>query len=131
MRRRAFLRLVGNCGVWSTATFDRLGAYAQQGRKWRIGYLSHEAGPTALNRAFEEGLQSLGYLPGENTSLEYRWAKNDLAQLQQHAAEFVASRLDLIVTEGNPATTAAKNATSLEGLSYGASPKPRCFPQSA
>jgi putative ABC transport system substrate-binding protein len=62
--------------------------------------------------ALQEGLRPLGYVEGRNITIDARsWAgvSRPLADL---AAEVVASRPAVIVTEGNPAILALKQATA-------------------
>jgi hypothetical protein len=60
-------------------------------------------------RPFREGLRELGFVEGQNVAIEYRWAKNDLAQLPELAADLVRRLVAVIVTPGgSPATSAAK-----------------------
>jgi len=63
--------------------------------------------------AFHQGLRETGYVEGENGAVEYRWAENDYDRLPALAADLVAHRVDVIVTQGgNPSALAAKNATT-------------------
>ena len=68
----------------------------------------------ALNlEAFRQGLKNAGFTEGENVAIEYRWADNHLERLPALAAELVARKVDVIVTEGGtPSAVAAKNASS-------------------
>ena len=43
---------------------------------WRIGYLV--AGSRGINEAFRQGLRDLGYIEGQNLTIEYRYADNQL-----------------------------------------------------
>jgi putative ABC transport system substrate-binding protein len=61
---------------------------------------------------FLQGLHELGYVEGENVALELRSADGDVARLPQLAAELVGLQVDVIVTQGTPATQAAKQVTS-------------------
>src|SRR5947208_14669134 len=71
MRRRNFLSVLGGAAAWP------LVARAQQGgRLRRIGML--ETVPAAANAAnfdaFRRGLRELGYVEGQNVTIEYRSA---------------------------------------------------------
>ena len=80
----------------------------------RIGYLAAACPDTqsARTEAFRLGLHDLGYIEGQNIAIEYRCAEDKPDRLPDFAAELVRLRLDLIVTAGNEATQAAKNATA-------------------
>jgi len=89
--------------------------YAQQAVKTaRIGYLGNtnptQHAPSLV--AFRQGLRDLGWVEGQNLSIEYRWADGDLARLPALAADFVKLRVDVIVLSGAAAIQAAMQASS-------------------
>jgi len=89
-------------------------AQAQQPRKVpRIGLLSTFS-PRSDYRidAFLQGLHELGYIEGQNISLEYRWAEGRYERLPDLAAELVRLKVDVIVTHGKPGAPVAKQTTS-------------------
>src|SRR5690349_10205721 len=92
-----------------------LAAEAQQAAKVaRIGYLSpNQATSPHLREAFRQGLGDLGYVEGRNLVIEYRDAEGKFERLPALAAELVALKVDVIVTEGGStvAPLAAKRAT--------------------
>lgn len=67
---------------------------------------------TRLQKALEEALRELGYIPGRQTSIEYRFAGGDAERLRQFASELVQLPVDVIITDTNPAVAAAKQATN-------------------
>jgi putative tryptophan/tyrosine transport system substrate-binding protein len=90
-----------------------LAAEAQQAAKVaRIGYLGNTQGPH-LREAFLQGLRDLGYVEGRNLVIEYRDAEGKADRLAALAAELVALKVDVLVTEGGStvAALAAKQAT--------------------
>jgi putative ABC transport system substrate-binding protein len=92
-----------------------LAAEAQQsGRIWRIGILQTSAPRDEAARvaALEQGLAELGYVGGRNILLVNRNAGQQVSRLPELAIELVHSRVDVIVTSVNPATLAAKKATT-------------------
>ena len=112
MRRRAFIAWIGGATMaWP------LTARAQQpaGRVYRIGYQSIASREQTLHfvKAFEEGLRSLGYRPGENVVIEYRFADGQLERLPALAEDLVRLGVDIIVATGiNPSAVAAMKATA-------------------
>jgi putative ABC transport system substrate-binding protein len=87
-------------------------AFAQQQQKThRIGLLV-TGGPSAFIDAQANSLRDLGYVEGKNVSIERRFADGNLDRLPAFAAELVKLRVDIIVTQGTPATLAAKQATT-------------------
>ncbi|MDO8597338.1 MAG: ABC transporter substrate-binding protein, partial [Sulfuricaulis sp.] len=84
----------------------------QQGKVWRVGFLSLTSGPNENIEAFLDGLRSLGYVEGRNIQIEYRWAAGKNERLPEMAAELVRLKVDLIVTQATSPVSAAKRATS-------------------
>ena len=75
-------------------------AEAQQtGKVWRIGYLSagSRLGAEAREEAFRQGLRELGYVEGQNITIEYRYAESNRDKLSVLAGELVSLKVDLIV----------------------------------
>lgn len=98
------------------------------GRLPTVGYLS-EASPPAgpANRtidAFVEGLKALGYVEGKNITIEYRFTDRRAERLPEVAAELVALKVDVIVTESGTATIQAKKATQTIPIVMGGSGNP-------
>jgi putative ABC transport system substrate-binding protein len=109
MDRRTFVYALA-AGLLATAP----GVRGQQpARVYRIGLL--EAIPAAQNAAnldaLRRGLRELGYVEGQNLIFEYRSADGHAERFPELASELVRLKVDLIVTRGTPATTAAKGAT--------------------
>jgi putative ABC transport system substrate-binding protein len=79
-----------------------LAAVAQSAKVPRIGFLS--AIPvTERSEAVEacrQGLRDLGYVEGQNLTIEYRSAEGKYDRLPGLAAELVREQVDLIVTAG-------------------------------
>jgi len=92
-----------------------LGADAQQAAKVaRIGYLSpNRAATPHVRDAFLQGLRDVGYVEGRNVAIEYRDAEGKVERLPTLAAELVALKVDVIVTENSTlAARVAKQATT-------------------
>jgi putative ABC transport system substrate-binding protein len=108
MKRREFITFLGGAAAWPLA------AKAQQARMTRIGFL----GPTSYfgmqerMDALRAGLRDLGYVEGDNLSIDFRWAEGRYDRLPALAAELVRLKVDVIVTATTPATLAAKQATT-------------------
>ena len=77
----------------------------------RIGYLSIRPGPMDLDEAFQQGMRELGYVEGQNLSVEYRWAAWNPERVSALAQEIAGLRVDVIVvTGGNEAALEVKKA---------------------
>ena len=73
----------------------------QPGKVFRIGILSPAARPeTKIFDAFREGLRDLGYVDGQNITIDYRLAAGDFSRLPKMAADLVRMPVDVIVTDG-------------------------------
>jgi len=82
-------------------------------KSWRVGYLgpvSPSAGARLLE-SFRQGLRELGYVEGQNISIDYRWAEGQPDRFPPLAAELTQLRVDVIVTYNNPAVAALQQAT--------------------
>ena len=72
-------------------------AEAQQAKKIpRIGLLGLASGPAAPEESFLQGLRDLGYVEGQNITIEYRWAGGKVDRLPTLAEELVRLKVDLI-----------------------------------
>ena len=90
------------------------GGALEPGKVYRIGYLStptRESVERGLE-AFLRKLRELGWVDGQNLSVEYRWAQGDVERLPDLAADLVRQKVDVIVAPAGSAALAAKNATS-------------------
>src|SRR4051812_23652173 len=75
-----------------------------------VGLLALESGQ--LLEPLRAGLRNLGYLEGKNIHLEERAAGDRYDRLAEIATEFAKLPVDVIVTAGGTATSAARRATS-------------------
>jgi len=103
MRRREFITLLGGAAMWP------LRARAQQGeRVRRVGVLTGTRPEDPQNKdrdaAFEQALQQLGWTPGRNIQIDYRFAGGDAATSRKQAEELVALAPDVIVSSGSFST---------------------------
>jgi ABC-type uncharacterized transport system substrate-binding protein len=87
---------------------------AEQARVYRIGFISpaSSSAMAARDEAFRQGLRALGYIVGQNITIDYRWADGKNERLPGFAAELVDLKLDIIVTHGGEATRAVQQATT-------------------
>jgi len=111
MRRRDFITLLG-----IAALARPLKARAQQGGGMRrIGVLFGltESDPETRDRmeALREGLEKLGWTPGRNIEMDYRFGGGDGERLRAHAAELVRLKPDVLMASASTALAALQQAT--------------------
>jgi putative tryptophan/tyrosine transport system substrate-binding protein len=109
MERRRFIEVIAG-GLLSSP----LAAEAQQaGKVYRVGVLETTSitSNAANLDAFRRGLRELGYIEGQNLTIEYRSADGRDDRFPELAIELVRLKVNVIVTRGTPAALAAKNAT--------------------
>jgi putative tryptophan/tyrosine transport system substrate-binding protein len=123
MRRRKFITLVGAAALGSPLAAWCSAAQSAE-KMWRIGFLSSRFGSSELSRSFFQGLQELGYVEGQNIVVEYRAAAGKNERLPELAADLVHTGVDLIATEGTPATRAAMQATKTIPIVFGSAQDP-------
>jgi ABC-type uncharacterized transport system substrate-binding protein len=105
VNRREFITLLGGAAAaWPLA------ARAQQTAMPRIGILVVGSTDFFL-RVFRQGLYDLGYVEGQNLTVEVRSGGGNLDLLPDLAQELVRLRPDVIVASQTPAVQAVKQAT--------------------
>ena len=79
-----------------------------------IGFLHTQSAEAYADRlrGFQRGLKEAGFVEGENVTIAYRWAENQLDRLPALAAELVQRQVAVIATGTNVAALAAKAATT-------------------
>ena len=92
-----------------------LAAEAQSGQAFRIGILGTspptDPANTHLWGAFFQRLRELGYVEGQNITIDRRFSEGKTERFPELAAELVRLKVDVIVAAGGPPPLAAQRAT--------------------
>ena len=111
MDRRKLLAVMG-----SSVACAMSGAFAQQQRVWRVGFLALPSRPDPFEPtrfgAFVRGMRELGYIEGKNLTIEWRFAGGETGRLAGLAAELIKVPVDVIVASGTPVINVAQKATT-------------------
>src|SRR5215475_9594661 len=101
----------------------------QTGKVFQIGLLDNgtTSGMAVLWSAFREEMSKLGWVEGKNLTIEYRFGEGKRDHLPELAADLVRLKVDLIVAAGDPATSAAKKATTSTPIVMASASDPRRF----
>ena len=80
----------------------------------RVGWLSpgSAASDEAFLASFRDGLRQLGWVVGQNVTIEARWAEGKFERLPDLAVELVQLEPDVIVASVTQASLAARRATT-------------------
>jgi ABC-type uncharacterized transport system substrate-binding protein len=109
VRRREFVTLLGGAAVaWPLA------ARAQQPAMPVVGFITSRSaeGSAQYAAAFRKGLAAIGYVEGQNVTVEYHWLEDRYDRLPSLMTDLVRRRVAVVATLNATATLAAKAATS-------------------
>jgi putative ABC transport system substrate-binding protein len=107
MRRREFIALIGASVAWPFA------ALAQQpGRTYRLGGIFSVPRNAPPFVALLDELRRLGFIVGQNLTVEWRSYGSRTDLIPEFAAELVKAHFDVIYAGGNPGIRAVQQATA-------------------
>jgi putative ABC transport system substrate-binding protein len=107
MRRREIIMLIGGAATWSFA------ARAAERSRYRIVVLfgGSTANATEVD-LIEKAFKGLGWSPGEDLKIEYRWGAGDTELNKAYAKEIIGMKPDAILAGTNTAMAALHRQAS-------------------
>jgi len=109
MRRREFIKAATASAVaWPFA------ARAQQSAIPVLGFVNVASAKNFVRplSAFLKGLGEVGYVDGQNVTIEYRWAEGKNDRLPSFVADLIERKVKVIAATSTPAAIVAKAATT-------------------
>src|SRR5262249_21921827 len=78
-----------------------------------VGFITARSaeGSAQFGAAFRRGLEEIGYVEGQNVTVEYHWLYGRYDRLPSLMADLVRRRVAVIAAHNNAVTLAAKTAT--------------------
>jgi putative tryptophan/tyrosine transport system substrate-binding protein len=108
MRRREFIALLG------ASVARPLAALAQEpGRTYRVGGLSSGPRNSPVHVAMFDELRRLGFIEGQNLTIDWRVYALHIDLIPEFAAELVKSKVDVIYASGDAVRVAQRATTTI------------------
>jgi len=118
VERRDFNRLLGGAAAWPMA------ARGQQSQTPIVGFIDGGSSNARRAAAFHDGLNETGYIEGQNVTVEYHWLDGQYDRLPSLMADLVRRVAVIATPVSNPASLAAKAATTTVPIVFGVGEDP-------
>jgi putative ABC transport system substrate-binding protein len=123
MRRRDFITLIsGAAAAWPIRARAQPAAAVR-----RIGFLlgsGSDPDSAAKVAAFRGAIAQLGWTEGKNIEIAVRWGEGDAERVKDYAAELVAAKPDVLVSDGGPPVSEFHRLTSTIPIVFAEVPDP-------
>ena len=94
--------------LWGVACASFAIAAQPPGKVPRIGVINEQGPKAPTMEAFRQGLRELGYIEGQNISVEYRHVQGILDRIPEVVSELLRLNIDVMVVGGTVAAQTAK-----------------------
>ena len=114
LKRREFITLLGSAALtWPLAV------RGQQSQTPIVGFVDGGSSNARRAAAFHGGLNETGYVEGQNVTVEYHWLDGQYDRLPSLMADLVRRVAVIATPVSNPASLAAKAATTTVPIVFG------------
>jgi putative tryptophan/tyrosine transport system substrate-binding protein len=113
MRRRDFISLVGGmAAAWPSVVLAQQPNRVRRGNIKTVGFLGLAPASAWSSEigALRAGLSELGYIEGQNITIEFRWASN-VGEMQALAKELADMNVDVILAPASTQVAPARQVT--------------------
>jgi len=113
MNRREFITLVGGAAAAPSIPWLPAARAQEPGRTYRLGAVAASPRDAPHHLAFFEELRRAGFIEGQNLTIDGAGYGLRAERFEEHAAELVKSKVDVILAGGDAALRAAQRAAAV------------------
>jgi putative ABC transport system substrate-binding protein len=112
MNRRELITLVGGAAAAPSILWSFAARTQESGRIYRLGAVNASPRDAPHHVALLDELRRLGFVEGQNLTIDGRGYGLRGEQFDEHAAELAEAQVDVILAGGDAAVRAAQRATT-------------------